>query len=81
MSSAAAGTTTGTRTPVCPGAALDWLLRFRDKYPHVIWLNPATALLGASTGAETYDQIAKIFPMFPLTVQGLEDGMKKLLAR
>ena len=28
-----------------------------------------------------YDTIARIFPMFPLTVEGLEDGMKKLLSR
>ena len=29
----------------------------------------------------TYDDIARVFPMFPLTVDGLEEGMKKLLAR
>ena len=30
---------------------------------------------------QTYDAIAREFPMFPLTVEGLEEGMKKLLAR
>jgi hypothetical protein len=29
----------------------------------------------------TYDTIEDNFPMFPLTVEGMEDGMKKLLAR
>ena len=28
-----------------------------------------------------YDTIEDTFPMFPLTVEGMEDGMKKLLAR
>ncbi len=30
---------------------------------------------------QTYDAIARVFPMFPLTVEGLEEAMKKLLAR
>jgi len=30
---------------------------------------------------ESYDAIDRLFPMFPLTVEGIEGGMKKLLAR
>ena len=29
----------------------------------------------------TYDTIGREFPMFPLTVEGLEEAMKKLLVR
>ena len=69
------------RDPSLPRCGLDWLLRFRDKYPHVIWLNPSDRPSWGQYWCETYDKIAGVFPMFPLTVQGLEDGMKKLLAR
>ena len=31
--------------------------------------------------SQTYDVIAQEFPMYLLTVDGLEEGMKKLLAR
>ena len=30
---------------------------------------------------QTYDEIARVFPMFPLSVEGIEEGMKKLLSR
>ena len=69
------------RDPSAPKCGMDWLLRFRDKYPNAIWLNPSDRPSWGQYWCETYDQIAAVFPMFPLTVQGLEDGMKKLLAR
>ena len=62
-------------------AFVDWLERFRDKYPHIIWVNPSERPSWGQYWCETYDAIARVFPMFPLTVDGLEDGMKKLLAR
>ena len=69
------------RDPSAPKCGMDWLLRFRDKYQNAIWLNPSDRPGWGQYWCETYDQIAAVFPMFPLTVQGLEDGMKKLLAR
>ena len=69
------------RDPSAPKCGMDWLLRFRDKYQNAIWLNPSDRPSWGQYWCETYDQIAAVFPMFPLTVQGLEDGMKKLLAR
>lgn len=63
------------------GYTSDWLHRFRGKYPNVIWLNPSQRPTWGQYWTQTYDTIAGIFPMFSLTVEGLEDGMKKLLSR
>ncbi len=67
--------------PNVPQTGLAWLLRFRDKYPHIIWLNPSDRPTWGEYWTQTYDIIADTFPMFPLTVEGLEEGMKKLLVR
>ena len=50
-----------------------WLKRLRDHYEKAVWLNPT------SYGGFTKQQIAKIFPMFPLTLDGLEDAIRKLV--
>ena len=64
-----------------PQSGLDRLNCFRERYPHVIWLNPSPRPDWGEYWSQTYDVIADIFPMFPLTVEGLEEGMKKLLSR
>ena len=64
-----------------PSCGLDWLKLFRQRYPNVIWLNPSERPMWGQYWTQTYDTIADLFPMFPLTVEGLEDGMKKLLSR
>ena len=64
-----------------PQSGLDWLNCFRERYPHVIWLNPSPRPDWGGYWSQTYDTISDIFPMFPLTVEGLEEGMKKLLSR
>lgn len=67
--------------PDAPKTGMDWLRRFRGKYPHAIWLNPSERPSWGQYWTETYDAIARVFPMFPLTVDGLEAGMKKLLVK
>ena len=64
-----------------PQTGMDWLNLFRNKYPHTVWLNPSERPSWGAYWTQTYDTIANVFPMFPLTVEGLEEGMKKLLAR
>ena len=64
-----------------PQCGMDWLKLFRARYPHVVWLNPSERPQWGAYWSQTYDAIANVFPMFPLTVEGLEEGMKKLLAR
>jgi hypothetical protein len=64
-----------------PKTGLDWLRRFQEKYQNAIWLNPSPRPQWGPYWTQTYDEIARVFPMFPLTVEGLEEGMKKLLSR
>ena len=64
-----------------PQSGLEWLNCFRERYPHVIWLNPSPRPDWGGYWSQTYDTISELFPMFPLTVEGLEEGMKKLLSR
>lgn len=67
--------------PGGPKCGMDWLKRFRGRYAHAVWINPSRRPEWGPYWSETYDAIARVFPMFPLTVDGLEESMKKLLAR
>jgi uncharacterized protein with von Willebrand factor type A (vWA) domain len=55
---------------------LMWLHRMRSRFRRAIWLNPLPARWwnGHST-----DLIRTLFPMFPLTVSGLEDAVDVLV--
>ncbi len=64
-----------------PRCGMDWLRLFRARYASCVWLNPSPRPDWGPYWSQTYDEIARLFPMFPLTVEGLEEGMKKLLAR
>ena len=64
-----------------PKCGLDWLRLIRERYKNSIWLNPSSRPDWGQYWSQTYDTIAQVFPMFPLTVEGLEEGMKKLLSR
>ena len=57
----------------------DWLQAVKDRYRDAIWLNPGARPSWNAEWAVTYDAIAKVFPMFSLSVEGIEAGMKKLL--
>lgn len=54
---------------------IDWLERFKAACPASIWLNPDPKTYWDHP---TVRAIGQVFPMFPLTVQGLKDGTKKL---
>ena len=60
---------------------LEWLQMLKGKYPHIVWLNPGDRPTWGEYWTRTYDTIGREFPMFPLTVEGLEEAMKKLLVR
>lgn len=64
-----------------PSTGLAWLQALRTHYPSSIWLNPSPRPDWGEYWSQTYDVIEKIFPMFPLTLDGLEQGMKKLLVK
>ena len=62
-------------------SGLGWLELIQTRFPRCIWLNPSPRPDWGPYWPQTYDVIAGMFPMFPLTVDGLEEGMKKLLSR
>jgi len=63
-----------------PGIA--WLQRIKNHFDHAVWLNPIPAHFWARvTGNYTIAKIRSIFPMYELTVEGLEGAIKKLKVR
>lgn len=58
---------------------IQWLTQFREKYPHLVWLNPAPAPAWSGYWSKTYDIIRHQFDMYPLTLQELDAALKKLL--
>jgi len=70
----------------CRGSAFNeepgivWLERFRRKFTHCVWLNPmGKAYWYNNDGSFTVKKIGEIFPMYELTLNGLEQSIKKLL--
>ncbi|MHA1734362.1 MAG: vWA domain-containing protein [Promethearchaeota archaeon] len=58
-----------------------WLRRLREHYPKSVWLNPEI-LPGQPEpywGRQTRNAIRRIFPMFSLTLEGLDDAIKLLI--
>ncbi|OHD71989.1 MAG: hypothetical protein A2W19_04290 [Spirochaetes bacterium RBG_16_49_21] len=55
-----------------------WLERFRDKFKNIIWLNPLPSR--SWEYVQTVRMIRGIFPMFELTLDGLDEGVKYLMS-
>ncbi len=53
----------------------DWLMRIRERVPDSVWLNP---MVPRFWNAPTIAHIRTIFPMFPLTVDGLTESIELL---
>lgn len=61
---------------------IQWLQKFKRRYKKQIWLNPIEKASWEWTyGAQTIQAIGEVFPMFELTLDGLEAGIKKLLVK
>ena len=56
-------------------SGLDWLQMIARKAPHAVWLNPDPPRFWDHP---TVRAIGNVFPMFPLSVAGLRDAVKKL---
>jgi len=54
---------------------ITWLARLADRFPHSAWLNPERPDIW---DAPTITEIRRVFPMFPLTLQGLDDMVAAL---
>ncbi len=55
-----------------------WLQRFKDKFKNIIWLNPIPAR--SWNYVQTIRMIRGIFPMFELTLDGLDESVKYLMS-
>lgn len=61
---------------------LDWLRRLRRRFEYSVWLNPIPKSMWEwSDGFMTIKRISEIFPMDELTVDGLDNSIKKLRTR
>ncbi len=59
-----------------PTPGLVWLHRLRQQFPHAVWLNPIPE---AGWYGWTIKIINRIFPMYPLTVDGIDDAVSYLV--
>lgn len=66
-----AGWTAGDGT-----SGLAWLTRLRDHFDRAIWLNPESP---RDWSQETIALVASVLPMFPLTLEGLGEGIGELM--
>jgi len=76
-----------------PYGALDWnaanqepglegLKRLAGHFTHTAWLNPIPeSRWNTAEGAYTIELVSQVFPMFELTLEGLEEAVKRLKAR
>ena len=58
----------------------EWLTMMKNKYKKIVWLNPKMAV-GRAPWREAETAIKAMFPMLPLTVEGLNEGMEILMKR
>jgi len=60
-------------------AGITWLRRIAAHFNHAVWLNPIPEpFWDRVTGSYTISAIRDVFPMFELTVEGLDGAIKKL---
>lgn len=66
------------QTNETPG--IEWLKRIAGHFSHTVWLNPSPPgfLLQPSY---TVSIISKIFPMYQLTIDGIDNAVKKLVVK
>lgn len=60
-------------------SGMQWLELLKRHYKKIIWLNPKMAP-GLAPWREAETAIKEIFPMYKLTVEGLNEGMIKLMS-
>jgi hypothetical protein len=59
-------------------AGIERLKQFKSHFSHIVWLNPERSAL---RNYPTVQIIGKLFPMFDLTVDGLNSAVKKLTSK
>lgn len=60
-------------------AGLAWFLKFKGRYPHIIWLHPQPRPRESSYWSRSFEVLEGQFDMYQLSLEGLSRGMKKLM--
>ncbi|MHB8074995.1 vWA domain-containing protein [Desulfosporosinus fructosivorans] len=61
---------------------ITWLQRIAKKFPYNVWLNPLPEKYWERVhGYQTLTMVRNIFPMYELTLEGLDRAIKKLMVR
>ena len=61
---------------------ITWLERLARKFSYNVWLNPIPERIWELVyGSETIKMVQNIFPMYELTLEGLDKAVKKLMVR
>jgi uncharacterized protein len=55
-----------------------WMKRIADHFTHCVWLNPDPPTYWNHT---TVQMLRRLFPMYQLTIEGIEQAMKKLVVK
>lgn len=69
----------------CSGSMYDtpdgitWFRRFKGHYAHSIWLHPQEKEENIAWMSESFIEIGNVFPMFRLSIDGLREGMYRLM--
>ena len=59
---------------------ISWLEEIRSRYPASVWLNPLKEEYWEwGYGSRTIQMVKEVFPMYPLTVHGLDAAVKDLV--
>ncbi len=68
------------RSSYNPEPGLLWMQRVQQHFPHAVWLNPIRQRdWDYVYGNQTLSIIRQVFPMYELTLAGLDGAIKKLL--
>ncbi|MBR2189410.1 MAG: VWA domain-containing protein [Eubacterium sp.] len=62
-------------------SGIECFRQMKRQFPHLIWLNPESLPAYDNYWTRTHLQLAELFDMYDLSVDGLEQGMKQLLSR
>ena len=61
---------------------IDWLKKLERHYKNIVWLNPIKKeRWGYAWGSRTIALVREVFPMYELTLDGLDAAIQKLLSR
>ena len=69
------------KSDVPENSGLALLLELKRRYPHIIWFHPQPRPAYSSYWTQTFELLEKYFDMYQLSIDGMTQGMKKLMVR